>query len=37
MIGYIIRRMAQALLVVIGVTAVTFIPENLFPGNVLRR
>jgi hypothetical protein len=29
--------MAQALLVVIGVTAVTFILEHPFPGNVLRR
>ena len=36
MIGYIIRRIAQALLVVFGVTAVTFTLEHLIPGNLAR-
>ncbi len=36
MIGYIIRRLAQAVLVVLGVTAVTFILEHLIPGSLAR-
>jgi peptide/nickel transport system permease protein len=35
-IGYIIRRIGQALLVVLGVTAVTFLLEHLIPGNLAR-
>jgi peptide/nickel transport system permease protein len=35
-IGYIIRRLAQAVLVVLGVTAVTFILEHLIPGSLAR-
>ena len=36
MIGYIIRRIAQAVLVVLGVTAVTFGLEHLIPGNLAK-
>ena len=36
MIGYIIRRIGQALLVVLGVTAVTFLMEHVIPGNLAR-
>ena len=36
MVGYIIRRIGQALLVVLGVTAVTFLLEHLIPGNLAR-
>jgi peptide/nickel transport system permease protein len=35
-IGYIIRRIAQAVLVVLGVTAVTFGLEHLIPGNLAK-
>jgi peptide/nickel transport system permease protein len=35
-IGYIIRRVAQAVLVVLGVTAVTFILEHLIPGSLAK-
>jgi len=35
-IGYVIRRIAQALVVVLGVTAVTFTLEHLIPGNLAR-
>jgi peptide/nickel transport system permease protein len=34
--GYIVRRIAQAVIVVLGVTAVTFILEHLIPGNLAR-
>ena len=36
MIGYIIRRLAQAVIVVLGVTAVTFALEHLIPGSLAR-
>lgn len=36
MIGYIIRRIAQAVLVVLGVTAVTFGLEHLIPGSLAK-
>jgi peptide/nickel transport system permease protein len=36
MIGYVIRRILQALVVVLGVTAVTFILEHIIPGNLAR-
>jgi peptide/nickel transport system permease protein len=35
-VGYIIRRIGQALLVVLGVTAVTFLLEHLIPGDLAR-
>jgi peptide/nickel transport system permease protein len=35
-IGYIVRRIAQAILVVLGVTAVTFGLEHLIPGNLAK-
>jgi peptide/nickel transport system permease protein len=35
-IGYIVRRIAQAVLVVLGVTAVTFILEHLIPGSLAK-
>jgi peptide/nickel transport system permease protein len=34
--GYLIRRVAQAVIVVLGVTAVTFILEHLIPGSLAR-
>jgi len=34
--GYLIRRVAQAAIVVLGVTAVTFILEHLIPGSLAR-
>jgi peptide/nickel transport system permease protein len=34
--GYLIRRIAQAVVVVLGVTAVTFILEHLIPGSLAR-
>jgi len=34
--GYLIRRSAQAVIVVLGVTAVTFILEHLIPGSLAR-
>jgi peptide/nickel transport system permease protein len=34
--GYIIRRLAQAVIVVLGVTAVTFILEHVIPGSLAR-
>jgi peptide/nickel transport system permease protein len=34
--GYLLRRIAQALIVVLGVTAVTFILEHLIPGSLAR-
>ena len=36
MSGYIIRRLAQAVIVVLGVTAVTFILEHVIPGSLAR-
>jgi peptide/nickel transport system permease protein len=36
MTGYIVRRVAQALIVVLGVTAVTFLLEHLIPGSLAR-
>ncbi len=36
MSGYIARRIAQAVIVVLGVTAVTFILEHLIPGSLAR-
>lgn len=36
MSGYLIRRVAQAAIVVLGVTAVTFILEHLIPGSLAR-
>jgi peptide/nickel transport system permease protein len=36
MIQYVLRRMAQAVVVVIGVTAVTFILEHIIPGSLAR-
>jgi peptide/nickel transport system permease protein len=36
MIGYTLRRIAQAVLVVLGVTAVTFGLEHLIPGSLAR-
>ena len=36
MSGYLIRRVAQAVIVVLGVTAVTFILEHLIPGSLAR-
>jgi peptide/nickel transport system permease protein len=36
MSGYILRRIAQAVIVVVGVTAVTFILEHLIPGSLAR-
>jgi peptide/nickel transport system permease protein len=34
--GYLLRRIAQAVIVVLGVTAVTFILEHLIPGSLAR-
>jgi len=34
--GYLLRRLAQAVIVVLGVTAVTFILEHLIPGSLAR-
>jgi peptide/nickel transport system permease protein len=34
--GYLLRRVAQAVIVVLGVTAVTFILEHLIPGSLAR-
>jgi peptide/nickel transport system permease protein len=34
--GFIVRRIAQAVIVVLGVTAVTFLLEHLIPGNLAR-
>lgn len=36
MAGYLLRRLAQAVIVVLGVTAVTFILEHLIPGSLAR-
>ena len=36
MAGYLLRRVAQAVIVVLGVTAVTFILEHLIPGSLAR-
>lgn len=36
MAGYLLRRIAQAVIVVLGVTAVTFILEHLIPGSLAR-
>jgi peptide/nickel transport system permease protein len=36
MTGYIVRRAAQAVIVVLGVTAVTFLLEHLIPGSLAR-
>ena len=36
MAGYLLRRAAQAVIVVLGVTAVTFILEHLIPGSLAR-
>lgn len=36
MTGYIVRRMAQAVVVLAGVTAVTFLLEHLIPGSLAR-
>ena len=36
MTGYILRRIGQAVIVVLGVTAVTFILEHLIPGSLAR-
>lgn len=36
MAGYLVRRIAQAVIVVLGVTAVTFILEHLIPGSLAR-
>jgi peptide/nickel transport system permease protein len=36
MLGYAIRRVLQAVVVVVGVTAVTFVLEHIIPGNLAR-
>src|SRR5579884_2478669 len=36
MIGFIIRRLGQAVVVVIGVTIIAFILEHLLPGSIAR-
>ena len=36
MAGYLLRRVAQAVIVVLGVTAVTFVLEHLIPGSLAR-
>jgi peptide/nickel transport system permease protein len=36
MTGYLIRRIGQAVIVVLGVTAVTFLLEHIIPGNLAR-
>ena len=36
MIGFIIRRIGQAIIVIIGVTVIVFILRHLLPGNIAR-
>ena len=36
MIGFIIRRIGQALIVIVGVTLIVFILRHLLPGNIAR-